>query len=113
MTYSEFKEEVDAACKQFSFIKEYKILRDMPPYLKIRLEIAQNDYVDVVYNSDTGSTSYTYISDGKRLFGANTARIGWHIHPYENEKTHKLTKPVSLEMFLRELELELKKRGKL
>lgn len=113
MKHNDFKKEADAACKKFSYIKGFKILRDIPPFLKIRLEITLKDYVDVVYNADTGSTSYAYISNEKRLFGANTARIGWHIHPFENEMLHKLTKSVSLEKFLRDLEIELKKRGKI
>ena len=40
-------------------------------------------------------------------------RIGWHLHPFGEIERHIPTKPITIEEFLKMLEKELKKRGKL
>ena len=54
-------------------------------------------------------TNYTYIELGKRVFGADNMKIGWHIHPFEDPTRHDVTgRAVSLEEFLQTLENKLK-----
>ncbi len=41
---------------------------------KLRLFLAENRFVAIYYNAQTGSTSYAYIEGEDRLFGANLDR---------------------------------------
>ncbi|MFQ5793701.1 MAG: hypothetical protein ACE5JP_01460 [Candidatus Bipolaricaulia bacterium] len=79
---------------------------------RLRLWIDEN-FVDIYHNTQTGSTSYAYIVQGDRLFGANNMRIGWHIHSFGNPEVHRKSKPISIKEFLSELERELKNRGEI
>lgn len=80
---------------------------------RLRLFLADDRFVAVYYNAQTGSISYAYIEGEQRLLGANNMKIGWHIHPYGQEATHIPSQPVSIEAFLRLLEKALSERGKL
>ena len=80
---------------------------------RLRLFLADDRFVAVYYNAQTGSISYAYIEGEQRLLGANNMKIGWHIHPYGQEATHLPSQPVSIEAFLRLLERALSEQGKL
>lgn len=80
---------------------------------RLRLFLAEDRFVAVYYNAQTGSISYAYIEGEQRLLGANNMRIGWHIHPYGQEAAHVPSQSVSIEEFLRLLENALTERGKL
>jgi hypothetical protein len=45
---------------------------------KIRFTIKPTDFIDLFYNSDTQTTSYTLIQNQKRIFGADNTG-GWLI----------------------------------
>jgi len=49
------------------------------------------------------------IKRGKRVFGANNMRIGWHLHPYGNVEKHEPSQSITIEEFLKMLEEERNK----
>lgn len=40
-------------------------------------------------------------------------KIGWHIHPYGTQEGHERTERIEFRDFMKMLEKELKKRGKI
>lgn len=80
--------------------------------VRIRLWIDQA-FIDVYYNAEDEITSYAYIEAGRRTFGANNMRMGWHLYPFERIEEHKPIKSLSIGRFLQMLENELKKRRKI
>jgi len=66
----------------------------------VKARFKLNDkFIDVFYNSQTGTTAYSLIVGGKRIFGADNTG-GWHIHPKDKPSSHKKCKSVSFEDFL-------------
>jgi len=106
----QFITDVLATAGAFPWIKRTDS-RKAGKVARIRLWL-NADFVDVYYNSQTGSTSYAYIQGRQRLFGANNMRIGWHVHPFGQADVHQPSKPLSISGFLRLLEKELKQRAK-
>ena len=78
---------------------------------RLRLFLADDRFVAVYYNAQTGSISYAYIEGEQRLLGANNMKIGWHIHPYGQEATHVPSQPMSIEAFLCLLEKALSEQS--
>jgi hypothetical protein len=76
-----FVQQVLQAVKSHFWIQrvEHQIIGKVA---KLRLLLADDRFVAIYYNAQTSSTSYAYIEDGDRLFGANNMKIGWHIHPW-------------------------------
>jgi len=107
-----FLEQLTKAAQSHPWIRNIEI-HTAGKVVRARLGILREAFVDVYYNAQTGSTSYAYIEEGQRKFGANNMRIGWHIHPFGREKEHQSGKPLTPEQFLQRLEEELKQRGKL
>jgi len=112
MKLEEFIKEVLESAEEFPWIKRIEKVEKSRVHVKLRLWLNES-FVDVRYNSRTGSTSYAYIEGDKRLFGANNWKIGWHIHPYGEVKKHIPCNPLNIKEFLMMLEIELNKRGKI
>ena len=111
MRLDELIDEVLQISSRFSWIRDVEVKR-FKGRLRIRLHL-NDSFVDVYYNLLKGVTSFAYIEDGCRLFGANNIRIGWHLHPFGRTEEHVPIRSISLKEFLEMLESELKKRGKL
>jgi hypothetical protein len=59
----------------------------------------------VYYNPANGAISYTLVQAGQRIYGADNAFIGWHIHPFENPLEHRSCKELPFHEFLEAVEL--------
>lgn len=81
--------------------------------VRLKLFLNNESFVSVYYNANTGSTSYAYVENNERLFGANNMRIGWHIHPWGQEERHIASEVITIEQFLKRLQTALKDQGKL
>lgn len=111
MTVREFVDEVLETSKRFLWIKR-STLEETTVWAGVRLWL-DDSFVEVFYREKTGNVSYAYIENGKRVFGANNMRIGWHLHPFGRVEEHRPIEPLSIEKFLQMLEDELKKRKKI
>ncbi len=112
MKLEEFIGDVLEGARDFPWIKRVEEVERSIVHVKLRLWLNKS-FVDVRYNSRTGSTSYAYIEGKRRVFGANNWKIGWHIHPFEETEKHVPCKPLTIGDFLRILEMELRRRDKI
>lgn len=53
----------------------------------LRINIAEEIFVEVYYNNENQRQSYTLVSKGQRVFGCDNL-LGWHYHPRENPEKH-------------------------
>ncbi|MFH0947728.1 MAG: hypothetical protein V1833_01845 [Elusimicrobiota bacterium] len=111
MSINQFVKQVLLSCAEFQWIQKIE-RQQIKNRIRLRLYIERN-FVDVYYNAEKKVISYAYIECGKRIFGANNMRIGWHIHPYKNEETHRKTNTISIKQFLKLLEKHLKGEHKI
>lgn len=111
MEVREFVESVLETAGKFPWIRRTEVKSTMA-WARIRLWL-NNSFVDVFYRRKTQNTSYSYIEEKKRVFGANNMKIGWHIHPFGENEKHQPINHITFEEFLKALEKELKKRHKL
>lgn len=107
----EFLRKVLQEARSFSWVRRIES-RTIGRIARARLWL-NAEFVEVYYNAQTGSTSFAYIQEGKRAFGANNMRVGWHLHPFEKTSNHESSPPLSVSDFLKALEKELRQRGKL
>ena len=94
-----FVNEVREVAKKFVWIKRINA-RIVGKVARIRLWI-NDSFTDVYYNSELGTTSYAYVENEKRIFGANNMRIGWHLHPFGELMEYKRSEPMRISGFLK------------
>ncbi len=104
----EFVNEVLEASRGFEWIKRFDVERT-DGRAKIRLWL-NDDFVEVYYNADKRVVSFAYIRGGRRIFGVNNIRIGWHLHPFGREEEHVPTGEWTIRDFLETLEKEMRKK---
>ncbi len=111
MEIREFIDNILETARSFPWIRRTEVNSTIA-YARIRLWL-NNSYVDVFYRRKTQNTSYAYIEEGERIFGANNMKIGWHIHPFGETDKHLPINQMTFEEFLKTLEKELRSRDKL
>lgn len=73
------------------------------PILKYKLVVAGETFIQIYFNEETGTTAFTLVSHGKRIFGIDyDAMRGWHKHPLENPSKHITHRQTCLSEFLDE-----------
>ena len=100
----EFARSVQNACHESAHVLSYNVQILDDTVVKIRVVISGEAFVEVFYNADSGKCSYALIQQNRRIFGADNAFIGWHLHPFGNPEQHDVCTEISFEEFLRMVE---------
>lgn len=100
LTLSQFVDDVRRICDQSELVVTYDIRLLDNAVAKIRVYLVGEAFIDVYYNPANGTCSYTLVQDDRRIFGADNAFVGWHIHPFENPDEHRLCPEVRFGEFL-------------
>jgi hypothetical protein len=108
----DFVEQVRQAARAYPWIVRIEA-RTEGRVARMRLHVRARVFVDIYYNAETGSVSFAYIERGQRRFGANSMRIGWHVHPFDNPEEHRPSPPLTVQEFLEVLAQELAQRGRI
>lgn len=65
--------------------------------LKGKVYLGLTEFLQVYYNSRTGTISFSLVKDKKRIWGIDFDSLrGWHLHPVENPEDHVITKLKSI-----------------
>ena len=102
-----FTRTVQEACDRSVLVSGYDIQILDDTVVKIRATLAADAFIEVFYNADTGKCSYALIENDARIFGADNAFIGWHMHPFEDPSEHVVSSELSFEEFLQAVESHL------
>lgn len=100
----QFARAVQSACDRSSLVASYDVRILDDTVVKIRAALTYDAFIDVFYNADTGKCSYALVEKAARVFGADNAFIGWHVHPFEDPSQHVPSSEVSFDDFLSSVE---------
>ena len=106
MTVEDFANEVEAAGRQFAFIRSVAKLDATRFSVKYRLIVTDDLYVQAYANSQNGTIGLALIYQGRRLYGRDCEDWHWHRHPAAAPETHDFSsegaRSVTVEEFLLE-----------
>ena len=105
LTLSQFVDVLRDACDQSDLVTSYDIRVLDNAVLKTRVFLTVEAFIDVYYNPTNGNCSFTLVQDSKRIYGADNAFIGWHIHPFEDPDKHRLCGEINFAEFLKTIEI--------
>ena len=108
----EFARTVQATCDRSSLVVTYDVRILDDTVVKIRVFLTDGAFIDVFYNADTSNCSYALIEGAARVFGADNAFIGWHIHPFDDPNQRLPSSPVPFDDFLKTVEEHSAKKRK-
>lgn len=108
----EFARAVQITCDQSNLVTAYDVRILDNTVVKIRVFLTCEAFIDVFYNADTENCSYSLVENTKRVFGADNAFIGWHIHPFDDPDRHVPSSEISFEDFLETVEKHIAKKRK-
>lgn len=81
-------------------------LEELSFYVKARIILSENSFIECRFNAHNGKRGYTLVRDGKRIAGFDNLG-GWHIHPFGKSDAHRRIREPSLadvfEYFIRAL----------
>ena len=104
LTLAQFIEAARQACDQSDLVVSYDVRVLDNVIVKIRVFLSMDAFVDVYFNPANGNCSYTLVQGNRRIYGADNAFVGWHLHPFESPKDHRLCAEISFGEFLRTVE---------
>ncbi len=104
MTTDELLRRIAAACQSSALVKSYAIDAIDEDTLSVRVFLVDASFINAFYNSVTDKTAFAWISEGKRVYGKDNAKMGWHVHPFRLPEQHLPCEPIDFEAFLREAE---------
>ena len=96
-----FAREILDTANQHGEIKSVSLSIDDNVIVRARFSL-NHKFIDVFYNSQTGTTSYALIKSEERIFGDDNTG-GWHLHPKDDPRSHQPSEPVSFAEFLKKL----------
>lgn len=109
ISLEEFEHKVIAACSNYPIVQSAAVFELKPSWIRLRIFLINETFVDVFYSEGTGKTSYAQIKNEKRIFGADNAG-GWHWHPYNNPDEHvSAVNEIRFEEFLQQVEANISK----
>ena len=96
----EFIDTIRQTCDRSDAVVSYDIRVQDNATVKIRVLLVADAFVDIYYNPETNRCSFTLIFTDQRIYGADNAFIGWHIHPLEDPDQHIRAQEVLFADFL-------------
>ncbi|MFZ1754554.1 MAG: hypothetical protein WBO46_18475 [Caldilineaceae bacterium] len=73
--------------------------------LHVRVHLVLTDtFINAFFNLATDKTAFALIQAGKRIYGADNAKTGWHLHPFTAPEQHINCPPMTFAEFLKEVE---------
>ena len=91
-------------CSRSPVVAAYTVRTLDLDVLSLRVHLLDDSFLEVFYNVTTGKTAFAVIVAGRRVYGKDNAKMGWHAHPPDNPDAHGPCEPVSFEQFLAEVE---------
>jgi hypothetical protein len=95
----EFLKEVRLNKDRLFPTSKLMIIRERMNFLKLRLELKENVFIDIYFNAENGRKDFALISGGKRIFGYDNLKE-WHQHPFDHPGNHvECEEPTMVKIF--------------
>ncbi len=96
MSIPSFKKELLSNQKKYFSQYRFTYIEKRTIIIEMRINISQDSFIEIYYNSMTDKKCYTLIKNRKRIFGYDNYKH-WHFHPVENPDNHIPCKEPSIE----------------
>ena len=103
MTTIELLQRLVIACQECDLVESYTVQEMDEDILSIRVFLSGDSFISVFYNIATAKVAFALIKE-KRIYGKDNAKMGWHVHPFDDPEGHYPCEPVDFESFLKEVE---------
>lgn len=103
VTASEFCKEIIRICSESKIVNNWDVKIHEDAVARIRVFLSDKSFLEVYYNSETEKTSFAWIRNNKRIYGADNLGY-WHLHPVENPEEHVKSGEMSFSGFLQNVE---------
>lgn len=105
LTTTQLLYEVHRASQQSRLVHyvEERVLDIDVLHVRVHLTV-EDTFVNAFFNTTTNKTAFALIQTGKRIYGADNAKMGWHYHPFTNPEQHINCPPMTFAEFLKEVE---------
>ncbi|MEK6888035.1 MAG: hypothetical protein AABX14_03765 [Candidatus Aenigmatarchaeota archaeon] len=100
---SEFSKEIIRICSESKIVSIWDVKIHEDVVTKIRIFLVDKSFIEVYYNFETGKTSFAWIRNNKRVYGADNLEY-WHFHPIEKPEEHIKSNEISFTQFLLNVE---------
>jgi hypothetical protein len=104
VTIRDFVETVRRACDESGLAVSYDVHIQDNATVKIKVFLKAEAFISAYFNPDNQNCSFALIRHGRRIYGADNAFVGWHVHPFESPDEHILCSEVSFAEFLHTVE---------
>ncbi len=104
VTTRELLDEIATACENSDLVETYVVQHMDIDILKVRVYLTNARFIEVFYNIMTEKVAFALIEGEERTYGKDNAKMGWHVHPWENPREHVPCEPVTFAEFLQEVE---------
>jgi hypothetical protein len=95
----EFLKEVRLNKDRLLPTSKLMIIRERMNFLKLRLELDENVFLDIYFNAENGRKDFALISGEKRIFGYDNLKE-WHLHPFDHPEDHvECEEPAMVKIF--------------
>ena len=105
MEIKSFLEQLYAVFSPIDYVDDIVILNQTHTSIKVRIDLLNNGYIIVYYNSYCKTQSFSLMQSNKRIWGLDfDNRIGWHEHPVNNPDSHIKTNMVTVNDIINKLD---------
>lgn len=114
VTTVEILKSIITACRHSTIVQSYTV-RDMDEdILSVRVYLQEDAFrteafIEAFYNLATHRASFALIVAGRREYGKDNARQGWHVHPFGKPDDHQPCQETDFAGFLAEVEAHIRK----
>lgn len=109
VTTDDLLRELTTACQFASCVESFSVETSDEDILGVRVFLRDNTFINAFYNIATGKVAFAWIKEGKRLYGKDNTKMGWHVHSFGNPSAHKPCEQTDFEHFLHEVDEHLRK----
>lgn len=74
--------------------------------LSLRVHLVDDSFIEVFINILTEKMAFALILNQRRIYGKDNAKVGWHVHPWDDPDAHLPCAPCSFEAFLSDVDAE-------
>jgi hypothetical protein len=107
-TIDDWEQEITAAAKSFSFVRDVLTTDKNPVALKMRLILEPEFFIQMYVNVVTGTRNFVLILGRQRLYARDCVGGAWHRHSYDDPDAHDFSaegvRPVTVMEFLAEVQ---------
>ncbi len=105
LTTTQLLHEMRQVCRRSPLVRQIEERIVDIDVLHVRVHLAPTEtFINVFHNLATDKSAFALVQVGRRIYGADNAKVGWHCHPFADPDQHITCPPMSFAEFLQAVE---------